>query len=812
MTFAFLKRLLIAVLFPLSLFAEIIPNALYVDGVSLGDVTVDIGPASELTAINYDELEKVLIQFVNQSRLERLKLNLRQDRFVSVKDIQRAGFGVNFEEKELRVLMDIPLEMRTIKDFPIMFQNEKVGKLLDDVSFSGYLNLRGSVSNNESTTSNTYTYVQNPAQGQLDFVQNFHFFTFESSANYREFEKENLYKDQSSIVKDFYDMQSRLRIGDYNMFTNGFQTNLQAAGVQFQKQFSIYPSRGSYNRRSTTINIRTASMMEVFINDNMVLRVRVNPGPYNLKELPLNFGLNKVKVVLKNDFGGIEELDIDMLYDDQILAKGVHDFSYQIGRPSFFVGIERQYVDEYFGSFYHRYGLTNEHTLYVNAQSYRDMANAGLGFGWLTKWGTGLLDLTSYSDSVISYAPASRWRYNSPDFETEWLKQFRLFGSAEFRNKDYKTIGLLGSTISNFSERYDVSFQKQFGFETSVGLGFFKSKGENFGGDELGRRLTFQTGFARDWRFDMSYNWSDANPDLDQVFLTLNWFESEGKSQANISHSTANNQTSIGLTKNRRQNYNDLQIDARMTAQKDRNSGDEAQDAGLSANYYGKKFESRLGLNSFNNSGSMSNSAQLGIGTALVWTTEGFGMSRPVTDSFALVQARGLGKGQYVTIPDGQEKDAVKIRNGESFVFSDLASYIKRPLSLDSTYIGAGARLERESYVITPTYRSGLFVDLNVIRSVTAKGRLVGKTKDQVSFLSGKILDAEGKIFSTGFFTDDAGNFIIDGLQYGKYQIVPTDERIRKIIFEISDDGTVVSNDDPDAGEFDLGTIQIQTE
>jgi outer membrane usher protein FimD/PapC len=145
--------------------------------------------------------------------------------------------------------------------------------------------------------------------------------------------------------------------------------------------------------------------------------------------------------------------------------------------------------------------------------------------------------------------------------------------------------------------------------------------------------------------------------------------------------------------------------------------------------------------------------------------------SRPITDSFAIVEAQGLGRKQYLTIPNGLEKDKILLENNENFVFSSLTSYMQRALRLDSTNLGISSHLEREAYILHPKYRSGLYIPLKVIKALLVRGRLTSDKPQQVKFAFGRILTEDGKVFSNNFFTDESGNFIIDGLSYGKYQI-----------------------------------------
>ena len=152
------------------------------------------------------------------------------------------------------------------------------------------------------------------------------------------------------------------------------------------------------------------------------------------------------------------------------------------------------------------------------------------------------------------------------------------------------------------------------------------------------------------------------------------------------------------------------------------------------------------------------------------------------------------------------------ITNKQSFIYPDLSSYIDKPLILDSTSLGLSSRLEREAYILTPKYRSGIFVGLKVTRSLIVRGRLATPTNDKASYLYGKVLTADGKVFSENFFTDESGNFVVDGLSYGQYQIVLADPRLKKINFVLEESEETKNETDSDVNEFELGTLKIEKE
>jgi|GEM_PF-6992807 len=807
-------------LLPLFVVAEWLPLRVSVDNIVIGDLNAELSKKGHPVAIKGSELLQKIGDYLQADKISRIKKFIDSADSLLLQNLTLVGITSSYTEKELKLILIIPLEMRVVKDFPVVIARNKTGLALYNDNYSGYLNLRGVLGHSDTSSPTLNTYEQAPVSGQFELVQNLNYFTLESTAQYREFEKKPFQRNDTSLVHDFEDSQTRLRIGDFNTITQGFQSGLSSGGIQYQKQFNIYRDKKSYNQRSTIIQVKNNSLLEVFVNDVLISRLRVNVGPYNLKDIPLLYGLNKVKVVLTDNFGGKEVFNIDMLFDDQILAKGISDFSFQVGKPSFYLDSEKTYSNNNFSSFFYKYGLTNELTLFVNHQNYLSSNLYGLGLGLLTNYGTNFIDIAQYTETAFGSGQAAKWRYNSPELSFENFINFRFFGGAEFRSLNFRTITLESSVPNNFSEKYDFSFQKQLTDNSSVSLGLTKIKGQGFGNDDFSRRLVYQNKFSQNWRFDISYSWSERQSDLDQILLTLNWLEPEGKAQSSFSHNTVDSVSTVHVTKNNKVNFNDLQINVIASKQKARDTAIESQNIDLSANYYATQFESRLQLSGSSGQSNFNRSTQFGFGSAIAWTQGGVAISRPITDSFAIIRAEGLNPNQQLKIPNGLEKDSIKIANNESFIFSNLVSYSERSIQLDSTSLGVSARLDREAYVLNPKYRAGLFVPLKVIKSLAVRGKLASSTKEQVSYAYGKILDSNGYIFSENFFTDESGNFLIDGLSYGKYQIVLSDLRLKKISFEIDKPDDTAKNveadgddeTDPEASEYELGILKVEKE
>jgi outer membrane usher protein len=813
--------LLLVSLAPVAAFADWVPLRLVIDKVFVGDINVDLPKKGEVVAVRGSQVVNMLSPYLQSDKVSRIRAQIKPDDVLALSDLARVGITSEFNEKELLITMTIPLEMRSVKDFPVILARNQTGVPVNDGFYSGYLNLYGLVGYTTIDTPAIYNNQKNPVEGQLELVQNFRYFTFESTGLYREFSDPDnpFHRVDSSLVHDLESSQVRLRAGDFYTGVQGFQAGLSAAGLQIQKQFNIFPDKGSISKRSTIIQVKSNSLLEVYVNDNLITRVRVPTGPYNLKELPLIYGRNKLRVILRDDFGGKEEFEVDMLYDDQILAEGVHDFNYQSGRPSYLVGYEKQYYEDIFTSFYHKYGLTDNVTVSLNHQNYLSSNLFGAGAGFLTNYGTHFFDLAYYTDNIESGAHAGRWRYNSPHTRWQYFDKFRVLLAAESQGDGFASITPTIALASTIREKYDAVLQKQLTDTSSFSVAATKQLGQGPGGvDEMSRRLAYQNQFARNWRFDLLYSWTDARPNEDHILVTLNWFEQEGRAQAAFAHDTNNDTTSMRVNRNSRFNYNDLQLSAYAAKQtppvSTPNPVVDAQNVDLSANYYATNYEARLQLAGATNGSTFNNSSQLGLGTALAWTTNSIGFSRPIRDAFAVVSPEGMTKSQELSIPNGLEKDQIRLKNNSDFIFANLTSYVESSLKLDSTGLGASAHLDREAYILTPRYRQGLYVPLKVIKSLTVRGRLNFDKKEKVSYAYGRVLTEDGKVFSDNFFTDESGIFVLDGLSYGKYVIELADPRYKTITFELTEraksDDEDTETEDPDASVYEMGTLKIE--
>ena len=231
--------ILILCLWAPAVFADWVPLRISVDNVVIGDLSTDLNEKGDPVRVKGSDAIKLLEPFIQTDKVSRLRSLTEEDNSLTIDNLNRVGITTAFNEKELRMTFSIPLEMRAVKDYPVLFAQDKAGLGLYNNNYSGYLNLLGVAGYTTTSTPTGSTDGRVPLEGNVELVQNLNFVTFESTAHYLEFDEHKFERVNTSLVHDFEADQVRLRVGDYFTGVQGFQSTMESAGIQIQKQFNI---------------------------------------------------------------------------------------------------------------------------------------------------------------------------------------------------------------------------------------------------------------------------------------------------------------------------------------------------------------------------------------------------------------------------------------------------------------------------------------------------------------------------------------------------------------------------------------------
>ena len=272
-------------------------------------------------ALEGNELLTILTQSIDADRLDTLRSAL-QNRKVTRNDFQQLGWDTLYKPEDLLIAISVPVADRKLIEIPLQGGGNRTPPSgiphVEPVFFSGVLNTYWSHSHNLVNTDFSASQVALRATAAVGHV------TFEDGHTYYY----NHFTDQGSWLRDRTRIMGNLRnnagflqLGDYQIETN--ITRLPS-GELFGLSYSYQPQylRDTTNPNTVPISLESTSLIKIRINGEEYRTLRLAAGQYNLKDLPLEQGVNEVEVSYI-DQSGIEQKRFFNLVDHpQMLLEG----------------------------------------------------------------------------------------------------------------------------------------------------------------------------------------------------------------------------------------------------------------------------------------------------------------------------------------------------------------------------------------------------------------------------------------------------------------------------------------------------------
>lgn len=131
--------------------------------------------------------------------------------------------------------------------------------------------------------------------------------------------------------RDDPDRMTKLRIGDSVNQAGSWGRAMRFGGVQWGTDFSLRPGFLSFPLPTLRGEASLPSTLDVFINNGQRLQSRLQPGPFDLSELPVVTGQGEIRTVVR-DLLGREQIIVTPYYVSPALLKpGLRAFSFEVG-------------------------------------------------------------------------------------------------------------------------------------------------------------------------------------------------------------------------------------------------------------------------------------------------------------------------------------------------------------------------------------------------------------------------------------------------------------------------------------------------
>ncbi|WP_228267579.1 fimbria/pilus outer membrane usher protein [Acinetobacter calcoaceticus] len=170
-------------------------------------------------------------------------------------------------------------------------------------------------------------------------------------------------------------------LGDFISNSSDWGNSVRLAGFQWS---SAYTQRGDIVTSALPQFSGSAALpstLDLYVNQQKIYSGLVPSGPFDIKQLPFISG-NEVTLVTTDATGKQSITKQAYYFSSKILAKGINEFSVDVGVPRYNYGLySNDYDDATFASGAIRYGYSNSLTLSGGAEASTDgLSNLGTGF------------------------------------------------------------------------------------------------------------------------------------------------------------------------------------------------------------------------------------------------------------------------------------------------------------------------------------------------------------------------------------------------------------------------------------------------
>lgn len=167
----------------------------------------------------------------------------------------------------------------------------------------------------------------------------------------------------TNLTFDWRDKLTRIIVGDSTATSDVLGGGLVMGGLSVTRTFALDPYFIMLPSTQLGGTVLTPSTVEVYVNGQLVRRDTLAPGQFNLQNVPLTTGSGDTRVVIRDAFGGERTMSSPYYLALGTLAKGLSDFSYNLGLRRNGLGTESWNYGGPAMLFRHRYGITDWLTL-----------------------------------------------------------------------------------------------------------------------------------------------------------------------------------------------------------------------------------------------------------------------------------------------------------------------------------------------------------------------------------------------------------------------------------------------------------------
>jgi outer membrane usher protein len=625
------------------------------------------------------------------------------------------------------------------------------------------------------------------------------------------FQQAGVARRRTRATYDIPGEQIRLQAGDTETISTGFQSSNSVLGLSIEKTpRKLAPNQNIRPSGRSSFRIDRPAEIDVVINGAIAQHLRLQPGNYNISDLPLQGGGNEIELVITDETGERRSLKYTTYFDEKLLAAGKNEWALSGGMPSYLKDTQVSYLtDQWYATGFLRQGLTNAVTGEANIQADNHTVMGGLGALFQTSIGFFSLQSSISRHDIRGAGVAASANWDLINFKglTGSPESIRL--GAEYRGANFLPAGQLAAAaqttaynplsaqvVNPYSFRFSGAYSFQLTDKITAALSAryqvaqsrstailpqlreYEVFGNRYGADlTLSAPLSATTSLS--WTGGYSneaYKWSGTTPNNVQgEFRTMLrvFIRPEQRATISTSYDTLNRSANVSASKGFDGGVE--RWDTSVSTQHDGLNNRGGASGGV--NFTGNRFEASVnqsaafdGLGGNNANGWRSDQrTNARVGTALVFADGVVGLTAPVRgNGFAIISPHDSLAGGEIVVGSPNAPRGKSDWLGPA-VINDLPAYLPATVPVDVSNLPTGYSLGTGGFDIVAPYKAGYALKIGSAYSISTYGTMRSSDGKPVSLQTGSAWPEQEPKKTIPIFTNSAGRFGAEGMAPGRW-------------------------------------------
>ncbi|MES2033630.1 MAG: hypothetical protein V4466_05595 [Pseudomonadota bacterium] len=719
-------------------------------------------------------------------------------------EINAAGIQLDYDPEQLAVLV---LRIDPSKRTPeFLFQGGTPdAPETAPEPFSAFLNSNVAISRRMSTGEVTKPSVF------LNGAARFSNFVFEADYQGRPDQVTDDYlveRRYARLVYDDAEDYRRWMLGDLDPEIRGRQGFVELGGLGVSRQRRRFESfRNNVLSGSRQLILQESSVVRVSRNGVFVREFRLDPGQYDVSNLPLDTGGNDVQIDIQGESGKRETVAYSAYLDSIDLEPGDYEYAAYLGMTSDGLFGEPDYSNgEIAFTGFYRKAFEDRPSIGLGLQAAAAVQTLTGQSQLILKNGSRLQFDASASNSEVAgsgFAGAVGYEYQLDHGET--ADAFTVV--VDYVSDQFATLGnRQGDNPTSWAVSAGYSRRFSTDWLASVSANYRMSRDETRD-DAYAINASTTYRITPDWAVQAGVEYSDFGINASSFqsggfgfTLALIWTPNI-RDRGEARYNSARNSGSVRYQRAGENSVNSFGYSAGATYD------DGSSSVSGQVDYSGNRLDATLSHTAFGRDfGSIGDEQVTGfrVGTSIATTGGKVAIGRNIYDSFAIVYPHKSLKPHDVLVGESLEGGRYTARSGVfgPALSNDLSSYVNQSIRYDAIDAPLGYDIGDGVMRVHPAYKSGYKIEVGSAAFVSALGRLVGNGEKPVALVSGRIRALDKQAAEPDlFFTNSVGRFAMQKLEPGK--------RYRVELFTSPSQGFEFTVPNDSKGLLDLQTVTV---